>query len=346
MKRTGKLFCSLIVFSILLWPCFTNGVARAETAESIIEGARKEGKVLWYTAGTAADADILLKKFHEKYPFITPELYRTGSEKILVKILAELQAKRYIFDVVMETAAEGEIMNRKGIYAKYLSPHRKFYAEGFKDAEGYWTDLYMNLNVIGYNTKLVSPREIPKAYEDLLAPRWKGKMGMDTKAFEWFAGVIKIMGEKKGLDYLKKLGEQNIQFRNGRTLNAQMVAAGEIDLSITCYNQRIEEMKAKGAPVNWKAIEPVVPEIHPLAISARAPHPNAARLLVDFLLSKEGQEIIASFYRIPSRMDTDPIVPILKKGLKIMTPNFDLVDNYDKYTKLYRELLFKREGSR
>lgn len=346
MKSKGAVIL-VVIFSFIFWSLWCGGKAVAAPSEeertaSLIEGAKKEGKVVWYTMLTAAEADMVGRKFKEKYPFIVTEMYRTGAENMVTRILAENQAKRYIFDALMITQAESEILKRKGLFAKYLSPQRKYYLESLKDAEGYWTDLYLNLNVIGYNTKLVSARDIPKTYEDLLKPRWKGKMGMDTKAYTLFASILKQMGEKRGLEFMKKLGEQNILFRTGRTLNAQMVAAGEVDLGIALYNQRIEEMKAKGAPVNWAAIEPVVPELHPLSISAQAPHPNAARLLIDYLLSKEGQELIASFFRIPSRTDVDPLIPAMKKGLKIMDPDFSMVDNYDKYTKLYRELLMRK----
>ncbi len=348
MNNLKQATIRLFFVSLLCCSYFLPLAALAASSEAertaLVEGAKKEGKVVWYTAVTTAEADKLLKKFHEKYPFITPEVFRSGDEKLLIKAMGESQAKRYLFDAIMTTGTTMILMQRKGLFSKYLSPERKFYNAAGKDPEGYWTDLYLNLNVIGYNTKLVSPKDLPKKYEDLLLPRWKGKLGMDTKAFEWFAGVLKVMGEKKGLEYMKKLGEQNIQFRTGRTLNAQMVAAGEVDMSITIYNQRVEEMKAQGAPIDWVAIEPLVPGIHPLAISAHAPHPNAARLLVDFLLSKEGQELIASFYRIPSRTDVEPIVPTMRRGLKIMDSdfNFDLVDNHEKITKLYRQTLMKK----
>jgi len=344
MKRKKETVGAFLILAYALMFCLFSGslFAAATDEERLIEGAKKEGKVVWYTTLTTMEADTMGKKFHEKYPFITAEVWRSGAEKVFLKIQSEAQAKRNVFDTVMITAAEGELMKRKGLLAKYQSPQRKFYPDALKDAEGYWTDLYMNLNVVAYNTKLVNPREVPKSYDDLLLPRWKNKMSMDTKAYEWFANMLKYRGEAKGLDYMKKLGEQNILFRTGRTLNAQMVAAGEVEIGIACYNQRIEEMKVKGAPVNWVGLDPVVPEIHPLAVSANAPHPNAARLLLDYLLSKEGQALIASFYRIPSRTDVDPIIPNLKKGLKIMTPSFDMVDNYERYTKLYRELLMKK----
>ena len=340
-----KIIVSFFLLSFFLWSAFSavNAVAAAsEETAALIEAAKKEGKVVWYTTLTTMEADTMGKKFKEKYPFIATEVWRSGAEKVMIRMQGEAQAKKNYADAVMITAAESELMRRKGLFAKYLSPERRFFPEGLKDTEGYWTDLYVNLNIVGYNTKLVAPKDVPKTYEDLLKPRWRGKMGMDTKAYEWFANMLKFMGEKKGLEYMKRLGEQNILFRTGRPLNATMVAAGEVEVGIALYNQRIEEMKAKGAPVQWLAIDPIIPEIHPLSVNAHAPHPNAARLLVDYLLSKEGQEVIASFYRIPSREDVDPIIPNLKKGLKIMSPSFEMVDHYDRYVKLYRELLMRK----
>ena len=317
-------------------------VSPAWAADALLEAAKKEGKVVWYTTLTTEEADLMGKKFHEKYPFIEIDVWRSGSEKMLLKIEAEAQAKRHNVDVIMITGAENEILKRKGLLARYLSPHRRFFPEGFKDKDGYWTDLYINLNVVGYNTRLVQPREIPKTYEDLLAPRWKGKIGMDTKAYEWFASMLKFMGEKKGMEYMKKLGEQNIVFRTGRTLNAEMVAAGEVEIGVALYNQRIEEMKAKGASIDWVGLKPIFAELHPLSVYAYAPHPNAAKLLVDYLLSMEGQKLIASFYRIPSREDVDAIIPHMKRGIEYLVPSLDIVDRYDYYTKLYRQLLMRK----
>ena len=337
---TRKTCVFFLLFTFYFFLALAVAASSEETA--LIEAAKKEGKVVWYTTLTTMEADAMGKKFKEKYPFIATEVWRSGAEKVMIRMQGEAQAKKNYADAVMITAAESELMRRKGLFAKYLSPERRFFPEGLKDTEGYWTDLYVNLNIVGYNTKLVAPKDVPKTYDDLLKPRWRGKMGMDTKAYEWFANMLKFMGEKKGLEYMKRLGEQNILFRTGRTLNATMVAAGEVEVGIALYNQRIEEMKAKGAPVQWLAIDPIIPEIHPLSVNAHAPHPNAARLLVDYLLSKEGQEVIASFYRIPSREDVDPIIPNLKKGLKIMSPSFEMVDHYDRYVKLYRELLMRK----
>lgn len=312
-----------------------------ERMAGLTEGAKKEGKVLWYTPATVEESNRLLKRFREKYPYIETAMYRSNEQNILNRILIESQAKRHLFDVVMVTGIVGETLKNRGFLTEYLSPQRKFYPEGLQDPAGFWTDLTMSLNVVGYNTKLVSAREAPKTWLDLLNPKWKRKMGMDDKAFYWFANMLKVMGEEKGLEYMKKLSQQDIVFRTGRTLNAQMLAAGEFSIGIALYNHRIEEMKAQGAPIEWIPIEPVVPEIHPLGISSHAPHPNAARLLVDFLLSREGQEMIASFYKIPSRSDVEPIVPRLKKGFNILPFDLSVVNNFEKYIKLYREILLR-----
>lgn len=351
-----KIRLSLIVFLLTIPLCLNVFVAASDNAFAaqteeertamLVEGAKKERKLLWYVTIRVDEVVDILNKFKEKYPFIETEFYRSGDEAQLTKVLGEARAKKYSFDVLETTGIAGEIFKKSGLFGKYLSPQRKFFPEASKDKdpEGYWTDYYVNYNVIGYNAKLVSTHEVPKNYNDLLYPKWKGKMGMDDKAFYWFANVLKIMGgEKNGLEYMKKLAGQNIQFRTGRNVIVDMLVAGEFSIGITTYNQRVEEMKAQGAPLGWVAIEPIVPEIHPIAISAHAPHPNAAKLFVDFMLSREGQEILSSWYRIPSRIDVDARMPGLKlEGLKILPFDTGIAADYDRYIKLYREILMKK----
>ncbi len=320
--------------------------AAAQTEEErtagLVEGAKKEGKLVWYTTMPVDVAPKFVKRFREKYPFIDVEIFRSGQEKVVIKILAEAQARRHAFDVVTVNAIASVALQAKGIYAKYPSPQREFYSEGAKDAEGYWTDTFLNLNTIGYNTRLISSREAPKTWQDLIDPKWKGRLGMDTKPIYWFAGMLKLMGEKKGLEYMEKLSRQGIQFRTGRTLNTQMMAAGEISVGVTLYNYMVEEMKQKGAPIEWVAIEPVIPEPFPLSISAHAPHHHAAKLFVDFMLSREGQEIMAGTFRIPARTDVDAMVPKLKKGLKILPFDVTIARDYERYAKLFRDTMMKR----
>ena len=343
--RSVTLFSLMILGSLLLPAYFSTAIYAAQQDENVAkltEGAKKEGKLVWYTSVTMMDADVLLKKFKEKYPFIKTELYRSGVDKLLTKIQVEARNKRYNADVVMLNGIAAELLKKEGILVKYLSPELKYYQDDFKDPEGCWTDVYILLNVIGYNTKLVSKKDVPKTWQDLLDHKWKGKMGMDSKAYEWLYGILSLMGQENGLDYVKKLSTQGITFRTGRTLNCQMLAAGEIHVGIALWNQRIEEMKMQGASLDWVAVEPVITESVRIGLAANASHPAAARLFIDFILSKEAQEIIAGFYRVPGRNDVDAIVPRLKKGLKLMGTGSINLEAYNKYAKLYHDVLMKK----
>lgn len=347
-KENSRLLigCLMSIFLILFHSSGSFGSASTLTDEEhkakLIEGAKKEGKLTWYTTTPQDATSKYINKFHEKYPFIEFDIYRSGDQNQLIKVMAELQAKRHRVDVLQTTGISFVMLMSKGALAKYPSPERVYYPEIFKDAEGYWTAAQLNLDTMGYNTQLVSLREVPKTWNDLLDPKWKGRMGMDTKAFWWFAHILKIMGEKEGLVYFEKLSKQDIKFRTGNTLNAQMVAAGEVSIGITIYNYVLEEMKSRGAHVAWVPFEPVIPEMISLAVSANAPHPNAARLFIDFMLSRDGQLILASTFRIPCRTDVDAIVPKLKKGIKILPADFNIAHDYAKYVKLYRDILMKR----
>ena len=209
----------------------------------LVEGAKKEGKLLWYTAANVMESEMILKKFKAKYPFIETQIFRANAEKLLIKLLSEHQAQKNIWDVTKVGGIRSVLLKQKGLFAKYISHQWRFISNDFKDPEGYWTSIYLGLLVTVYNTRLVTPKEVPKTWVDLLAPKWKGKMGMPTDSYEWFANMFKIMGENKGVEYMKKLAEQNIQFRPGPTLNSQLVAAGEVSIGIRLYPQRIEEMK-------------------------------------------------------------------------------------------------------
>ncbi len=341
--RRGKLFFTVLMFLSLTaigGPLPRALAAPSEgTAAEIMEGAKKEGKFLFYTTSSLEVGKKMVDQFHAKYPFIHADVYRTGSQGMLTKVIAEAQSKKYFCDVVMTPGGEGLTLKRKGLYAKYLSPESKFFTDGFKDPEGYWTDAYTTLNAIVYNTKQVSPQEAPTAWTDLLNPKWKGKIGLDTKSFEWFAYMLKLMGQKNGLDFMEKLSAQNPKFYSSRTLMTHMVAAGEISMALV-YREDVELLKDKGASVEWAGIEPLIPSIHPIGIFAHAPHPNAAKLFIDFALSREGQETWVRQYRIPSRPDIKPLR--VKKTLNILTPDFTIISDYEKYGKPYREIIMKK----
>src|SRR5437588_12752019 len=152
---------------------------------------------------------------------------------------------------------------------------------------------------MGYNTKLVKAEDVPRSYEDLLQPRWSGNFGIEASDIIWFAAVAKAMGEEKGLAYFQKLAASGPQIRSGHTLMTELVAAGEIPIALTLYNQAVDKLKEKGAPIDWKALSPAFGRADGIAMAKHASHPHAALLFADFVLSPEGQRIIQAHSRVP-----------------------------------------------
>jgi len=344
-KKIGRIFLNALSFFLFLLSfCFPEGTvfAQEEKLTTLIEAARKEGQMTLYTSMNLNKCTDLVQNFHKKYPFIKTDLLRLQAENILVKLLAEAKAKHISADVIINGGFRTHITKKEGLLMKYISPEAKAYRDGFKDPEGYWTDTFVTANVLIYNTKLISPREFPtKSHEDLLQPKWKGKIGMESFPVDWFIQMLKFMGEKKGLDYMNKLALQKPNIRTGGNLLTSLVAAGEFPMAINVTSSMSEEAKAIGASVDLIPLDPVIGVLHPIAISANAPHPNAAKLFVNFVLSKEGMELIKGYRDIPSRTDVEPDTPLLR-GIKIYPSDPKSAEESARYIELYRSIFLKK----
>ena len=258
---------------------------------TLVDAARKDAKMVFYTSVETEFARSLTAAFEAKYPFIKTDIFRSTHDKIFSRMNVERQTGTYVADVVSVGEFETYHMQKKGFIAPYKSPFAASYPDGFKDPNGYWTDLYDNLIATAYNTTRVKRDEIPKRYEDLLQPRWKGRMVLDQNEDRWFANMLYLMGDKKGMEFMQALAKQDVAIRGGRSLVTQLLAAGEFDLQIVAYWYRPHLMKKQGAPVDWVAFEPAIVALHPISMIQKAPHPNAAKLFIDFALSDEGQKI-------------------------------------------------------
>ena len=306
-------------------------------SEAVLEGARKERKLVVYTSMTVDQAQKLNNAFSAKYPFIQIGMFRAVGERLLTKIMTEAQAGRYEFDVVQSAETQAYFLKKKNLLGKYLPAETKHLHKGFFDSEGYWSAVYMMPNVIGYNTRMVKRNEVPRLDEDLLNPKWKGKIGMDHTKPEWFAWKLKRMGEEKGMAYMKKLGAQELRLYAGLTIITNLLAAGEFPLVLNTYVHNAEDAKRKGAPVDWVAQEPVFTKFQPIGVGARAAHPNAAKLFVDFMLSEEGQKIIASFGRVPTRIGVPTVVQGIDK-LNFVVDDISAADDFNKSYELFRNV--------
>lgn len=327
--KTPKIYLLFMIFIL---------VAFHSWAAEVRERAETEGKMVFYTTMNASDAKALTDGFRQLYPKIDAQFFRTSDSQMMEKILTEGRAGRPLWDVVATTSFYGHNLKKRGLLAPYDSPERKFYREGYKDPQGFWTSTYTNYAAFGYNTRLAAKGSLPKTHFDLLKPEWTGQIGMEGRPYEWFATVLSAMGEEKGLSFFRSLVQQQPQLRTGRTLLAQLVAAGEVKGSLTAYSQNFENLKPSGAPVEWIYLDPVFANIHPTALSAKAPHPNAGRLFLDFILSKTGQGIIRDLRRIPDRMDTLPDPPRLVEGVKPAFAPPEIFEDFDRYVKLFHEV--------
>lgn len=310
----------LVVRELFLMMCLVVGYnwARGQTEEELVREAKKEGKVMFWSSMRVDDSRALAAGFESKYPFVKVEIYRAGGEQLVNRSIAENTAGKTTHDVI--TAFALKVVQDKGLLQPYAASEATKYPVGFKDPQHYWVSLYNGYNVIGYNTKLVAKAEAPKDWEDLLSPRWKGKLGMDNEEYFWYAGMLKHWGEEKGKRYMESLARQDLQWRSGHALLADLLSVGEFPVVVVVYPDHMEQMKAKGQPVEWvKSSDPVLVNLAPIGIPAKAPHPNAAKLFMNYSISKEGQEILRKRNRISARGDVPPIIPEMDpKKLRLM----------------------------
>jgi len=326
-------------FIALVAVLFEVGVSNLQAGDqdAILEGAKKEGVLVVYTSMSVDQVQRILDAFKTRYPFLKTTMFRAVGERLLTKIMTEAQAGKYDFDAVQSAESQAYFLKKKNLLQRYVSPEAKHIQKPFFDPDGYWTAVYIMPNVIAYNTRMVKRNEVPKTDEDLLQPKWKGKMGMDHTKPEWFAWKLKRMGEEKGLAYMKKLGAQEFRLYAGLSVVTNLLAAGEFPLVLNTYLHNVEDIKRKGAPIDWIAQDPIFTKFQPLGIGSKAPHPNAAKLFTDFMLSEEGQKVIASFGRVPTRRGVTTSVQGLGK-LNYVIDNIAAGDDFNKNYELFRSI--------
>ena len=315
---------------------FGIGTVCAQDA-NLIQAARREGRVVWYTV--AGESQQLAQEFEKKYPFVKVEVVRSTVFPLLNRMLNEARAGNYLFDVVRQSTFTFAQLIEKGFVQPYESAEREGYSAGWKDKQGYWTSTDDNYFVVGYNTRLVGERDAPRDWEDLLLPKWRGQIGLDPDNHLLLGGLEETWGREKALAYFRRLAHQQVQFRKGNTLIAQLIVAGEYPLGIV-YAHRVELLKSQKAPMDWvSTMNPIITTGGPLGLAAKAQHPNAGKLLIDFILSKEGQSHLRRYYRIPSRRDLEPLSPKLDpRRLHLLPLSPNAADKEDDWRKQFRSI--------
>ncbi len=279
-------------------------------AQSIVEKAKKEGKVTFYSSLRMYDHKAVGDAFMKKYPFIKYEPRRVGSSsQSLEKNIMERQGGLRIADVLQINGSDVNLFIKERLLQKHISSEATGWPKGFKDPKGYWTTYYSSNNCWIYNTTLVAAKDAPKSYEDFLDPKWKGKIALANSETEWYMGMMQFMGREKALRFMKRLADQIVIY-SGKTLSMQLVAAGEFPIAKGILHRYLA-MKKKGAPIQTVTLPtPTLAGMRVIALHADAPHPNAAKLFIDFMLSREGQEALVkiSYHPIRSDVKVDPVL--------------------------------------
>jgi len=345
-------YCALIVvLSLLLCEAYSAAAASVEEgldqvnrlpekprAEALEKEARKETELVWYAAMASDRAAELIKSFESKYPFVKIRFQPGGAGRQLEQLLVEHRTKKQRADIINTRRSYVGVMAKAGAVVRYRTPLRAALRDGFSDKEGFVNGIYAQPRVFLYNTRMVARDKAPQSFEDLLDPRWKDKLGMDTTDYDWLASLMDYYGRGKALEYAGKLAKQQLNMRRGPTLLSQLAVAGEFPIVIDAFPEEVLQLRNAKAPIDFVFSEPFVPVKTPTAVSiaAGAPHPHAAALFVDFLLSKPGQDIMAAQGRWASRKDVGYLVDL--KGKKMQIPTAEWDDKQVELIKLYNSL--------
>jgi iron(III) transport system substrate-binding protein len=298
----------------------------------LIAGAKKEGTVTLYSSATLADQSAIVGAFQAKYG-IKVQQWRGSSEDIRNRAMTEYSGGRFDVDVAETAGPDMEAMVREQLLQPVATPVSAQLIPQATMPHHSWIATRLSVFVGAYNTGLIKPADVPKSYEDLRDPKYKGKLGIEADDANWFLSVVGAMGEAKGLKLFHDIVATNgISVRKGHTLLANFVGSGEVLLALTAYSYRVEQMKnVEGAPVEILYLPPVVALPTGAGVFKKAPHPNAALLLLDFYLT-DAQKILAGREAVP----TDPRVKAPPKDMIFVDlPKF--LDEGEKWTTLFQQ---------
>ena len=315
-------------------------LSKAERRSRLIEGAKKEGRLVFYGSLAVDASGPMLEKFRQSQPYLSIGHYRAGAVGIYNKVVNEAKGGKHEVDVIELSAGPVFELIKGGLIDSYRSSEWEAMRPEFRDPRHSWNAYQYLVVALAYNKSRVKENEVPKNYQDLLRPRWKGaKMSLDNDDGDVFGTLLDSWGESQGVEYFRRLAKQEVIIRSGHTLQAQLLAAGEVDLHPWSHAQRPLLMADRGAPVAIAFLQPVVSKAQVLLLSRRSPHPHAAALFIDWALSDEGQTYIGiDIVRNPVRIGAkQKYVELGKPKTKVITPEF-LGQNYERYTKLYHEI--------
>lgn len=322
----------------------------AEREKGLLEGARKEGEMVWYTNSGIENATRYIQAFRKKYPFINANFWRSKTRQVTQRVVSEANAGRHLVDVIKPSFDLLPIFLERNIIAHYDTPLRAIFPAHAKSP--FYTNMNYAFRVFSFNPRKLNPKDAPKSWDDLLNPKWKGEILFDESSLEEVTSMLGAWGKEKTVGYFTRLSQQQLLVRVGRDTTAQMLMAGEAPLAVTSYAYNTEGLRAKNAPIDWVAQDLIPALIYPLTMARHAPHPHAAALFYDFMISEEGQRLIAQEGRVVTHPKVEPIYPRMKELQNLLgTPRVQ-INTLEQNAKLIKdgvqildEVVLKRKSS-
>ena len=268
-------------------------MGRTEREALLVKGAREEREVMFYGTTPVTQVAVLRKAFNARYPFVELKHFYGVRQVILNKTMSEFRSGANLADVLMTDVSYGALFIKEGISHPFTTPDAKRYVRGSYDENGNWYTMYMLTMALMYNRNMVKAPDVPRSYQDLLDPKWKGKMIFDPEAAYIMAAMEHAWGKEKARDYLTRLAKQDLILRRGSALTTQLVAAGEQPIAIVVNGETTAEVRDKGAPIGFSLLAPKIIKPNGFFMAKKAPHPYAALLFTDWTLSEEGQKVLA-----------------------------------------------------
>lgn len=303
MNRSFFRFAILTFCFSLISPAFAATIAEvAAKAKSLkpqerigylFKGAQAEGELVYYGTLPIDEFLPLARVFNARYRSMALQHYFSPRDGILNRALTEARAGRHTVDVVQVDLSYGYQLLNANLVQPYPIPGAQRFYEGTYDPAGYWHSMYHLTTALIYNTNAVKPEQAPKSYEELLSPAWKGKMLFDPEAAYILAAMEGIWGREKAVAYLAKLSRQELSYRRGGTLTTQVVSSGEYPVGIAINGETSAAIREKGAPLGFQVLTPKIVKPEGLFLAKNAPHPHAALLFAEWLLSEEAQNFLA-----------------------------------------------------
>ena len=348
---TNKTYLSIVISLLWFWP----NILSAQTAESklaalekvapqerqqrLYELAKNEGEAVIYANMDVSAMKPLTDGFMKRYPGTKAASVHFSGAAIITRLDVEARAGKPVSDVVLSGQLGVLALIEKKIAMRYRSPEREFFRDGLKDKDGLWTAYMTNVMVSAYNTRQIKKEEAPRTVEDLLKPRWKGKLTMDSQSYVWFGTMLQYLGEEAGLRFMRQLNEQNISHQRGRRLMTQLVAAGEFDMAVETNLNSVLTLNKQGAPLSFAPIQPYFLSPSLVFMSANAPRPYTGALFIDYLLSEDGQKIVVTTNRMPAHAKVKSPESQVLEGQDVRTPDiFDIGKRYQAIGNRYREI--------